>query len=180
MYSEDIDIALISETHLTSRSSAEIYNYKMYTCNHLCGAAYGGSAVYIKKSISHYEAPKYCTNSIQEAGVVIQSLTSPTFTVAAVYSPPKHSIKSSKYIDFFKHLGQRWIIGGDLNAKHKSWGSRLNSPKGNELYEAINSINGSAISNGSPTYWPSDRRKIPDCIDFFVSKGIATPYGTPT
>lgn len=176
LLSEDIDIALISETHLTSRSSAEIHNYKMYTCNHPSDAAHGGSAVYIKKSISHYEAPKYCTNSIQAAGVVIQSLASPTFTVAAVYSPPKHSIKSPEYIDFFKHLGQRWIIGGDLNAKHRSWGSRLNSPKGNELYKAINSINGAAISNGSPTYWPSDRRKIPDCIDIFVSKGIATPY----
>lgn len=108
--------------------------------------------------------------------MVIQSLASPTFTVAAIYSPPKHPIKSSEYIDFFKHLGQRWIIGGDLNAKHRNWGSRLNSPKGNELYRAINSINGATISSGSPTYWPSDRRKIPDCIDFFVLKGIATPY----
>jgi hypothetical protein len=30
------------------------------------------------------------------------------------------------------------------------------------------------VSTGEPTYWPSDRRKVPDLIDFGVVKGIPT------
>jgi len=28
------------------------------------------------------------------------------------------------------------------------------------------------ISNGAPTYWPTDPRKLPDLLDFFVSHGL--------
>jgi len=28
------------------------------------------------------------------------------------------------------------------------------------------------VSTGEPTYWPSDKRKIPDILDFGVTKGI--------
>ncbi|MGR0227430.1 hypothetical protein, partial [Klebsiella pneumoniae] len=31
-------------------------------------------------------------------------------------------------------------------------------------------------ASGSPTYWPTDRNKIPDLIDFFVGKGISSGY----
>lgn len=34
------------------------------------------------------------------------------------------------------------------------------------------------LSRGQPTYWPTDRRKTPDCIDFCVTKGIASSYLT--
>jgi hypothetical protein len=32
------------------------------------------------------------------------------------------------------------------------------------------------VSTGKPTYWPTDRQKIPDLIDFCITKGIARPY----
>lgn len=38
---------------------------------------------------------------------------------------------------------------------------------------AINSLKLKWTSGNQPTYWPSDRRKIPDIIDFFVCKGIS-------
>jgi hypothetical protein len=28
------------------------------------------------------------------------------------------------------------------------------------------------LSSGEPTYWPTDREKVPDLIDYFVTKGI--------
>ena len=30
------------------------------------------------------------------------------------------------------------------------------------------------VSTGEPTYWPSDNRKVPDLLDFGVTKGIPT------
>lgn len=42
-----IDIALISESHFTSRFYTEIRNYKLYKCNHPSDVANGGAALYI-------------------------------------------------------------------------------------------------------------------------------------
>jgi hypothetical protein len=36
--------------------------------------------------------------------------------------------------------------------------------------------NYSYISGGTPTYWPADLAKIPDLLDFFVTKGISPAY----
>jgi hypothetical protein len=36
--------------------------------------------------------------------------------------------------------------------------------------------NYSYISSGTPTYWPTDPAKIPDLLDFFVTKGISPAY----
>jgi len=44
LQTEDIDIALISETHLTLRLKADIRGYNCYPCNHPSGSSHGGSA----------------------------------------------------------------------------------------------------------------------------------------
>jgi hypothetical protein len=36
--------------------------------------------------------------------------------------------------------------------------------------------NCNCLSTGEPTYWPSDHNKLPELLDFFVYKGIATNY----
>lgn len=45
LHIEDINIALIAETYPTSRLNADIYNYKLYICNHSDDAAHGESAI---------------------------------------------------------------------------------------------------------------------------------------
>lgn len=53
------------------------------------------------------------------------------------------------------------------------WGSRLTNTKGRELYKSIDKNNIQIKSGGSPTYWPTDPTKIPDLLDFFLSKGLS-------
>ena len=67
-------------------------------------------------------------------------------------------------------------MGGDFNAKHQSWGSWLVTPRGAALYKAIKKASAYSLSDGSPTYWPTDPEKIPDCIDFYILKGISINY----
>lgn len=50
----------------------------------------------------------------------------------AKYCSPKHAIKEQQFNAFFETLGNRFIVGGDINARHTGWGSRLTS-KGREL-----------------------------------------------
>jgi hypothetical protein len=68
------------------------------------------------------------------------------------------------------------MVGGDWNAKHINWGSRLITPKCRNLLHSITNYNCLYLSTGEPTYWLSDPNKTPDLLDFFVFKSIATNY----
>jgi len=73
-------------------------------------------------------------------------------------------------------LGPRFIFGGDFNGKHTTRRSRLTTPKGGELLNAISTCRYDFISSRKPTYWPTDKDKISDLIDFYISKGISANY----
>ncbi|KAL7296904.1 hypothetical protein TKK_0010294 [Trichogramma kaykai] len=81
---------------------------------------------------------------------------------------------AAKLQAFFAKQGHRFLCGGDWNAKHPWWGSRLPtpSPRGRPLHVAIQNQNYFIIFTGKPTSWPSDPNKRPDLINFAIAKGI--------
>ena len=170
---QNIDIMLISETHLTEKSFVRIPNYTIYNTNHPAKTARGGSAIIIRNSIAHCNNPNYCQAHLQATSVTIQDSVG-KLTIAALYCPPRYSIKEDQFSQFYKTLGIRFIAAGDYNAKHTLWGSRIISPKGRELFKVMLKMNLSHISTGTPTYWPTDKNKIPDVIDFCITKGLSS------
>ncbi len=174
--SHDIDIAMISESHLTSRLRAEIHGYKLYVCNFPGKVSHGGAAIYVKSHIRHNEAACFKTDSIQAACISAKLHSGTSINFAAVYSPPRATINVAFYSNFFRTLGDKWIAGGDYNAKHPYWGSRLTTSRGRALFSATTRDGVECQSAGAPTYWPTDTSKLPDCIDLFLSKGINPDY----
>lgn len=170
-----IDIMLVSETHFTDISYFKIPNFLMYHAHHPDNRAHGGSAILIRNNIKHHELPSYRHNHIQSTSIVIEDWSGP-LTVSAIYSPPRHNISNQQFTDFFNTLGGRFIVGGDYNAKHTLWGSRMNNPRGRQLLTSINNNSLQYVSTGEPTYWPTDQQKVPDLLDFFVIKGISQTY----
>ncbi|GBP35918.1 RNA-directed DNA polymerase from mobile element jockey [Eumeta japonica] len=166
-----IDIALISETRFTSKSFLSVKGYTTYNTNHPSGNAHGGTAVLIKCNIKHHSLEPFATDKIQATLIKVSGKSS-DITIAAVYCPPKHQILREDYRHFFSQLGHRYIIGGDWNAKHLFWGSRLVTTRGRQLYQAVKELNLECLSTGEPTYWPTDPRKTPDLLDFFITKNI--------
>jgi len=77
-------------------------------------------------------------------------------------------------MQFFNSLGYHFIAAGDYNAKHTHWGSRLMTPKEEQLYNAIIKAKNKLdyVSSGIPTYWPADPKKLSDLIDFAITKNI--------
>jgi hypothetical protein len=57
-------------------------------------------------------------------------------TILAVYLPPKHTVKHEQLEDY-NTLGSRFIAGGNYNAKHTDWGSRLITPRGRKLFNTM-------------------------------------------
>jgi hypothetical protein len=96
--------------------------------------------------------------------------------ISAIYCPTRHAISVEENIAFFRSLGSKFLTGGDWNAKHKEWRTRLITPKGKNLLHAINRQNCKYFSTGEQTYWPKDSYKLPDLLDFFILHGITSNY----
>lgn len=172
---ENIDVCLISETHTTRQSSIKILNYDAYHTPHPSDRARGGTAILIRNCIEHYEKLKLVKDEMQVTMINIH-IKKKDFSIAAIYCPPRPSCKKEDYTNLFKLLGNNFIVGGDFNAKHAHWGSRLTNTKGKLLYKAASTHNCNFYSSGSPTYWPTDPQKTPDLIDFFVVKGLSNNH----
>jgi len=81
----------------------------MFTIPPPDGTAHGGITLIIRKTISHYELPSYQTNKIQTTIVDVKAM-SWRFTVAAIYSPPRHNTSTDEYKDFLQTLGNRFTV----------------------------------------------------------------------
>jgi hypothetical protein len=73
-------------------------------------------------------------------------------------------------------LGHWFITGGDYNAKHTNWGSRLITPRGHEVLKMMEKNNLKDPFMGEPAYWSSDRNKLPNLVDFCVTKGLPQDF----
>jgi hypothetical protein len=170
-----IDIALISETHVTSRTVFRFPRYTVFHTIHPDDTAHGGAAFIIRSSPRHYEHLRLQTNELQAIAVHLEALPWP-LTVSAVYCPPRHALSSATYAALFQSLGPRFLVGGDWSAKHTAWGARLITPKERTPLSAICRCHCTYFSTGKPTYWLTDHRRIRDLLDFFVARGVAANY----
>jgi len=109
-----------------------------------------GSALIIRSALDHYALVPYTTNQIQSIVVHINAFLRP-LQIGAIYSPPRHTISAEEYKGFFLTLNSQFLIAGDWNAKHTTWGSRLVTPKGWNLLKAIHHLNLKYLSTGEPT-----------------------------
>ena len=166
---------LISETHFTDKNYLKIHGYNFYHTQHPSGKAHSDIGIIIKSNIKHYELPPFQKDYLQATNVAIEDCHG-TITTSAVYCPPRHSIAKEDFDNFLGTLGNRFIAGGDYNAKHTQWGSRLVTVRGKNLLNSIISNNLNYLTTYEPTYWPTDTNKIPDLLDFLITKNISSRH----
>jgi len=171
LQSFDIDILLISETHFTDRSYTKVPNCIIYSTLHPDETAHGGTTIIIRRNIKHHIRDGYKQEHIQTTSIALNDEVG-ELNIAAVHSPPKHTIKEVDYTRFLHTLGHRFIAGGDYNAKNTTWGARITTTKGRELHNAMSNNNLQYLSTRQPTFWPNDTNRQPDLLDFCITKGI--------
>jgi hypothetical protein len=170
-----IDIALISETHFTSRTDFKIPHYSVYHTIYPYDTAHGGAAVIIRSSIRHHELLHNQSDKVQAATIQLDAHPWPLM-IPAIYCPPRHAISPDEYMTLFRSLASRFRIGGNWNANHTVWRARLITPKGRNIFKTVSCYNCHYFSSGVPTYWPTDLTKLPDLLDFLVARGIPANY----
>lgn len=175
LQNEKIDICLISETHLKKDCDVKIKGFYAYHAFHPSDRARGGSSLFIKNTIEHSIRTIIEIDIMQISSVTVKFRNS-YYSVASIYCPPRSKIAKNDFIDLFEVLGPKFIIGGDFNSKHTFWGSRCISTKGRQLFKACMASCVDFFSTGKPTYWPTDRAKMPDLVDFFIAKGLDKMY----
>ena len=172
---QNIDVCLISETHLTRHTIIKCKGFKTYHTPHPDNQARGGSAILIKESIVHYEQQPIQQDKMQLTHISVVSMKQ-LLNIGAVYCPPRHNLNDDDFVELLNHLGERFILGGDYNAKHVSFGCRLTTTKGRNLKKAITRTGCTYYSSGKPTYWPTDIKKTPDLLDFFIVKKVSCNF----
>lgn len=169
-----IDILLLSETHTSPETSIlGINGYTIILSHHPSGRCRGGAGILIKNNIQYEQIFEWSSTEIQLIAIRLSSLQ-PKTTLAAIYCPPNTRITREDFTNCFTHIPKPFLMGGDFNAKHTWWASRIINPRGRELLSCIQNNNYLAMSTGAPTFYSTNTNNIPDLLDFFISSGIPT------
>lgn len=116
LYTQKIDVCLISETHFTNQSYIKIKGYATYHTIHPSNQGRGGSAIIIRENIKHYEEEHIQREKTQLTILGIDS-TKQKLKLGAIYCPPRYNSKKDDFKNIFLKLGQRLIVGGDYNTQ---------------------------------------------------------------
>jgi hypothetical protein len=147
-HQHELQVILCSEN--IGMSYVIFQNYTTHHAIHPANTGHGGSAI-IKNNIKQSEEETYITRGILTTIVTVKTAKQ-NLTVSTIYCPPRYCIYANEYKILFDKLNSRFIIGGDFNAKHTHWGSRLITPKGRELYRAAVDYGCEFASTGKLTY----------------------------
>jgi len=140
LHNKRVDIALITETHFTKYFTIHIPGYKLFKTNHPDGTDHGGVAILIKSTVLFEPLPNFCLDFFQSCAITVK-LNNIPITIVAIYSPPKHKSTVNHYTNYFNTVSNNFLIGGDFNAKHHSWGCRANNPRGSVLDNFVSQKN---------------------------------------
>ena len=170
----DVDIALLTETKLAPHINFFMSGYKILRADHPSGTRQGGSAVFVKRSISHTEMLPICEEEVQVARIGIK-INGVDYIVGAFYSAPDRAdrrLLMSTIWAVIHEMRQKFIMGGDYNAKHPRWSSATTNPRGRMLFDAVHQLGMEVIHPIEPTHYPSNPNHAPDILDIFLAKGI--------
>lgn len=152
---EEIDIALLSETWLKTKT--KIKNFNSFIRNRADG--YGGVAILVKKNFKakRIQVVNFSPMEVIEVEIEINKLK---FYFVSVYIPPgiSNSILKTKIQTFFIKYENKpnTIIGGDFNGHNSLWeDDHEEDCRGNLLAEIITQGDCKILNDGTHTYFNS-------------------------
>lgn len=84
----NIDIAMISESHLTPTKNIKILGYKSYQSNHPDNTAHAGAIILIKNNLIHSPLPEINETYLQATSILISLNKYTKLTLSSTYCPP--------------------------------------------------------------------------------------------
>jgi len=167
----NIDIACITETHLSNTDKLNFPGYKMYRADRVTQIrAMGGVAILVRNQIIQQQMPTLNLLCLEAVAVLIRLNNRPV-TLVSAYQPPSRHMHISDYEQLLSP-NSSIIIAGDLNSKHTNWGCRVTNPNGRKLQSFIANTSCTVSAPSEPTYFPSDVNRLPDILDILILKSV--------
>lgn len=165
---QNIDIAIITETHLRASDKFKIANYVTHRKDRKDRQG-GGVAILIKKNIKHYPYPNTEENhNMETTGIQIDN-EKLKMKIYAIYCPPKADI-DEKELDHIMKGTIPTLCAGDLNSKNKEWKCKSDNKKGKNLARYMENRNLTVLAPTEPTHTPPNGS--PDILDIAILKNI--------
>ena len=126
---ENVDIALIQETHLTmTREIPEIYGYKAVRQDRPTRG--GGLLIYVNQDFNFKEKGGRIVEGVETLSISIQEKKGNWLDITNVYWPPA---AQREYINFID-VSDNCVIAGDFNGHHRQWDAYQNPDgRGNNI-----------------------------------------------
>lgn len=183
LHKNSIDIALVSETRLSSGLSCSHPNYCTYRLDRKDHFPGGGVAIFIKRSVKHKLLPCPRTQVIEALSIEILQ-GSKRFNVSSIYFPGS---KSAQVTQKFKTdlaglmAGPNFLIGGDFNARNVAWNCVRSNSAGRALHQLMDSEYFLMHFPDSPTHFPHNGNSPStiDLIRFSLEVLLALPFQQP-
>lgn len=176
LVSNDIDIALFSETFCKSYHKFYLRGYHMIRCDDPDDRRGGGVAIAVRDGIVFKEikVPE-CISIPSVCGIRMKLANGEDICILSVYI--SNSITNISHLDLQRlfHLSDNVLIAGDFNARHETWNCVNNNVRGKSLHEFLQKQNSSFIKlhfPERPTYFPRDASRQPSTIDLCLTKRI--------
>ncbi|GFR27912.1 putative RNA-directed DNA polymerase from transposon X-element, partial [Trichonephila clavata] len=168
------DIILVQETQLRPCDLVTIPNFTLYRTDRLTHRG-GGTAIFIKRSISHTHFIISNPN-IENTAITLHRTNEKSITIISAYRPPRSKICEQDLQKFFRNRDCCLVIG-DLNAKNKYWNPhpRVNQA-GTVIYNYCNKMGISIHAPTEPTRF--DAHGVNNTLDIALAKGLHTIAAT--
>lgn len=170
----NIDVGLVTETGLDQNiqklSNREYKSYRLDR-NEKRG---GDVAVVVKRTIKHQILPIVKTKLIENIGIEIPFTNGRSIKMFCVYFPGGR-VSAQKRFDLNCDLRKLvsfndiFLVGGDLNCRHRNWGCLRANSWGNILADLHSRHPFHILYPPHPTFIPSNPRANPSTLDLFLT-----------
>lgn len=115
----DVEIACITETHLSQKKPFRIPGFLSYRSDRTYNKAVGGVAIFIKKTTPHFQYPTPTDPSLELSAIQLNYQLNPNVIIVSAYRPPNKPTDFTSLIPLLNNHNPI-IIMGDLNTR-ETW-----------------------------------------------------------
>lgn len=146
------DFIILSETWLNSSQKFLIRNFDIIRQDRN-GSKGGGTAILIRNGIKYstYSITNNCNNKI-EACAIKTPFGNKSFYIVSCYKPPYIKVSYLEWQSFFSQFNEDFIICGDFNCHHTSWGNPSCGNEGIILHDILTDLDICTLNDGKPTF----------------------------
>ena len=126
-----------------------ISGFSLYTHNNNVTPRNGGTALYISNHLLHHQINLVTT--LDAVGVNIK-IAQRELTILSIYLSPSDPFIPNHLTKLISQLSSPYLLLGDFNAHHRTWGCNYTSTRGTQLLNVMNSLDLIHLNDMTPTH----------------------------